>query len=59
MALTKKSICSKLISSCNTTVKGFNTLRKFRITQDILNIGKFQFISDELFIYFLKFLLDL
>ena len=52
MALTKKNIYSKLISSCNTTVKGFNTLRKFRITQDILNIGKYQFISDELFFFF-------
>ena len=42
MASTNKQVIySKLVSSCNTTVKGFNTLSKFRVTQDSLKIDKF------------------
>ena len=42
----------KLVSSCNTTVKGLNTLSKFRITQDSLSNDKFQFSSNNFFISF-------
>ena len=48
MASTNKQVIySKLVSSCNTTVKGFNKLSKFGITQDSLSFGKFQFNSDK------------
>ena len=51
MAIIKnKQICSKLVSSHNTTVKGFNTLSIRRITPDNINFLKLEDKPDKLFL---------